>query len=85
MAKLFSWLKFGKKKDDVTSGPGAGSPLPQAAMTPPVEEAKASMKAAGTKAATKSAGTKTTPKKTTAPPAAKSAGTSAKKTAPKKK
>lgn len=92
MAKLFSWLKRGKKTDNVTPEPGAGSPLPQASMTPPVEEAEESMKDAGdkagakTSAATKSTGAKkTAPKKTTAKPAAKSAAASAKKTSPKKK
>ena len=89
MAKLLSWLKFGKKKETVTPEPGAGSPTPQAALTPPVEEAEESMRDAGDKAAaktTKPAGTtKTTPKKVTATTSAKSTGTSTKKTSPKKK
>lgn len=88
MAKLFSWMKFGKKKDAVTPEPGAGSPPPQAALTPPVEEAEESMRDAGTKAAAKSTpkstAAKPTPKKTSATPAAKPAGTT-KKTSPKKK
>lgn len=84
MAKLFSWMKFGKKKDEVTPKP-AGSPLPGAALTPPVEAAEKSMKDAGKKPATKPIGTKPpTPKKITVTPAAKSAGTT-KKTSPKKK
>lgn len=87
MAKLFSWLKFGKKNNAVTPEPGAGSPPPQASLTPPVEEAEESMRDAGNKGATKAtpksvAAKKTTTKKTAA---AKPAATGAKKPSPKKK
>lgn len=86
MAKLFSWLKFGRKRDSITPEPGAGSPPTPATMTPPVEHAEPSMPDAGrkadAKATTKSTGTKkSTPKKTTSAPPAKGA----KKSTPSKK